>query len=143
MRMAAHHFRIDLLDDVRDVEFPGFGGELRVKDDLQQQIAELLRELPGIAAVQRVQRLVGLLHQIRAQRIVRLLAVPGTAAGRPQPGLQGYERLKGLANLFAGAGIALQIQPRHAGFRGATRLDSLGPFTPAGTRAFRLGMRRP
>ena len=39
VRMPPHHLRINLLDDVRDVESAGFGGQLRVENDLQQQIA--------------------------------------------------------------------------------------------------------
>src|SRR5207253_4126271 len=39
VRMAAHHFRMNPPDNVGDVEFPRLGAELRVKDDLQQQIA--------------------------------------------------------------------------------------------------------
>src|SRR2546428_109008 len=49
--MAAHHFPINLLDDVGDVEFPAFGSQLRVKDDLQQQITELIRKLVRVAAI--------------------------------------------------------------------------------------------
>ena len=45
--MAAHHFRIDVLDDIGDVEPAGFGGEFGVKDDLQQQIAEFVGKFSG------------------------------------------------------------------------------------------------
>ncbi len=51
-------------------------GDARVEEHLQQHVAELVAQRVGIAAVDRVEKLVGLLQQKPAQRVVRLLAFP-------------------------------------------------------------------
>ena len=51
-------------------------GDAGVKKHLQQHISEFLAQLVGVAAVHRVEQLVGLLQQVAAQRVVRLLALP-------------------------------------------------------------------
>jgi hypothetical protein len=55
-----------------------------VEDDLQQEVAELGAELAIVAGVDRLGDLVGLLDRLRLDRRVRLLAVPGAAAGTAQ-----------------------------------------------------------
>ena len=60
--MAPHHLGVNVLDDVGDVELPGLGGEFGVKHDLQQQIAQLVGKFARVAAIERVEHLVGLLH---------------------------------------------------------------------------------
>ena len=67
--------------DVAQVEDAVLGGELRVQDDLEQQVAELPGELGRGAGLERVVDLVRLLEQVVAQRRVGLLAVPRTAVG--------------------------------------------------------------
>ncbi len=62
VRMAPHHFRINLLDHVGDIESAAFGGELGVEDDLQQQIAELVGKFSGVGGFERVQNLVSLFN---------------------------------------------------------------------------------
>ena len=47
-----------------------------MKKHLQQHISEFLAQLIGVAAVHRVEQLVGFLQQVAAQRVVRLLAFP-------------------------------------------------------------------
>ena len=76
----------DRRPDVGHVEHAGLGRELRVEDDLEQQVAELARELRGRARVERVVDLVRLLEQVVAQRGVGLLPVPRAAVGLAQPG---------------------------------------------------------
>ena len=125
------HWTIDLLDDVGDIEFPVFGGELRVKNDLQQQIAQFVGKFPRIAGVERVEHLVSLFDQVSSERIVRLLAIPRAPVGCAEPCLQSDERFERLANALAGSGIAAQIEPWHA------------LAITAGTRALRTRMRRP
>ena len=51
-------------------------GDARVEENLQQDVTELIPQRIGIAAVDRVEKLVGLLQQEPAQRVVRLLAFP-------------------------------------------------------------------
>ncbi len=135
--MTPHHFRINLLDHVGDIEFPGFCGELRVKDDLQQQIAQFVGKFPRVAAIERVQHLVSLLDEISSERIVRLLPVPRAAIGCAEPCLQSDERFERLANALTGSGIAAQIEPWHA------LALSTGVLALAGTRALRTRVRRP
>ena len=48
--------------------------------DLQQHVAELVAERRRVALVDGVEHLVGLLDEVRAQALVRLLAIPRTAA---------------------------------------------------------------
>jgi hypothetical protein len=52
----------------------------------QDQIAELLAEILIVAGANRSGDFVGLLDEPRKQRLVSLLPVPGTAAGRPEFG---------------------------------------------------------
>ena len=59
MWVAAHHFRINLFDDVGDIEASSFSGELRVKYDLQEQVAQLIGKLTRVAALERVGGQVG------------------------------------------------------------------------------------
>jgi hypothetical protein len=74
--------RRDLVDPERGVRVltrdPG------VEDDLQQQVAELLAQVVAVAGGRQVldglHHLVALLEQVRQQRGVRLLGVPGAAA---------------------------------------------------------------
>ena len=53
--------------------------------DLQQEVPELVAEAIGIARIERGERLVRLLQEVRAQRRVGLLAVPRTTVRRAQP----------------------------------------------------------
>ena len=65
---------------------PCLGGQLRVEDDLEQQVAELAGELRRRAALERVVDLVRLLEEVVAQRGVGLLPVPRAAVGLAEPG---------------------------------------------------------
>ena len=64
---------------VGDVEPPGLGGDLRVEHALEQHVAELGRQRIEVAAIDGLDGFVSFFEQVRAQRFVRLLAVPGTA----------------------------------------------------------------
>ena len=59
------------------VNSTGLLGDRRVEVDLQQQVAELLAQVLGVALVDRLGDLVGLLVQEGHQRLVGLLALPG------------------------------------------------------------------
>ena len=69
---------------VGEIEAAGLGRDLRLKDALEQHVAELAAEAVEIAAVDRLQRFVRFFEQERPQRLGRLLAIPGTAVPRPQ-----------------------------------------------------------
>jgi hypothetical protein len=52
-----------------------------VEQHLQQHVAELLAHRGTVAVLDRLVELIALLHQVRQQRRVGLLGVPGAAAG--------------------------------------------------------------
>ncbi len=84
VRVAVHELVGDAAHHVVDVE-PALGvANRRVKHHLHQQIAELLAVAVDVVAGERVEHLVRLLDQERAQRIERLLAVPRAAVGGEQ-----------------------------------------------------------
>ena len=85
VRVASHDLSRDGPIDIGQVEFPLLGGELRVEDHLQEEVAQLLGEVGGRAVLDRVDRLVGLLEQVRAQREMGLLPIPRAAVGGAQP----------------------------------------------------------
>ena len=89
VRVAAHDLGGDRPIHVGQVEGALLRGELRVEDDLEQQVAELLGEVRRRAVLDGVDRLVGLLEQVRAQGEVRLLPIPWAAVGRAQAGADG------------------------------------------------------
>ena len=70
--------------DVGQVEHVGLRRELGVEDDLEQQVAELPRQIGRRTGLQGVVDLVRLLEQVLAQALVRLLAIPRTAVGCAQ-----------------------------------------------------------
>ena len=88
VRMPADHLVVDALNNIADIEAPCLLGQTRMKDDLKQEIAQLFRELPRVAGVERVQHFICLFHQIRAQGLVGLLSVPGAAVRSAQASLQ-------------------------------------------------------
>jgi hypothetical protein len=84
--VAADDLVADPLLDVGHVEGASLGGQLGVEDDLQVEIAELIRQVWSGAAVERVVDLVGLFEQMLLERRVSLLAIPRAAVGTAQPG---------------------------------------------------------
>ena len=84
MGMAPDELVVDRPGDVMDVESLLLGGDLRVEDDLEEQVPQFVPEVAVLAVVQRVQHLVGLLDQVRPQGLVGLFPVPGTASLRPE-----------------------------------------------------------
>ena len=71
--------------DVGHVEYAGFGRQLGVKHDLEQQVAELAGEVGRGLLAQGVVDLVCLLQQMLLQGDVSLLAIPRAAVRPPQP----------------------------------------------------------
>ena len=80
MRMAADQLGGDRLDDAAEVEQAGLLGHAGMKDDLQQEVAELLAQILGVAALDGVGDLVGFFDRVGRDRGEGLLEVPGTAA---------------------------------------------------------------
>src|SRR5207302_3442585 len=73
--MAAHDLGAQGAVDVDQVEAAFFGRQLRMQDDLQEQVSELLRQVCGTSALDGIYRLVCLLEHEGPQSGVRLLAV--------------------------------------------------------------------
>src|SRR5688500_7722809 len=84
VRAAAYELLAQASSDVREVERPLLVSELRVDRDLEQEIAKLVAQPLEITGVERLERLVRLLEEMRPQRSMGLLAVPRAAVGRPQ-----------------------------------------------------------
>ena len=89
--MAADDLVVDPADDIRHAEAARFGGDLRLQHDLQQQIAQLLLQRGQVVGVERVQRLVGFLQQVRARATGASApdptgSRPGRAGGPRSPG---------------------------------------------------------
>src|SRR5206468_2801806 len=83
--MSADELLVQLPRDRADVVRALLAAQLRVQRDLQQQISELVPLPRHVAGVERRERFVGLLEQMRPERRVGLLAVPGTTVRRAQP----------------------------------------------------------
>ena len=69
----------------RNVEVARLRRHLRVEQNLQQQVAQLVLQLRPRPPLDGVEDLVGLLQRVALDRVEGLLAVPRTAARRAQP----------------------------------------------------------
>lgn len=95
VRMTPHQFVGEPLADGVEVEYTAFPGQLGVKDDLKQQVAQFLRQFVIIPGLDGVEEFVDFLDGMPAQGLVILLAVPGAA-------LRGAERRHDLEHLADG-----------------------------------------
>ena len=84
VRMTAHHFIRDPGGHVGEGEVSGFAGNLRLKDDMEQKIAQFLVKMLRRAGINSIKDLVALLQKLRLERGRGLLDVPGTAVRRTQ-----------------------------------------------------------
>src|SRR5258708_37811991 len=87
MRMPPDHLVMDVADHFRHGEAPFFAGDLRVKNNLQEQIAHLFRELRVASTFEGFHDLVGFFDQVSSQRLMRLLAIPWAPVWSAQSGL--------------------------------------------------------
>ena len=71
-------------DDVLDAELPLARAQLRLEDDLEQQIAELLAVLARVVVVDGLEHLVGLFDEEGLELSEGLLLIPGAAVGRQE-----------------------------------------------------------
>ena len=83
VRVAAVHLLADAARDVVEGELARLLGDDRVEVDLQQKVAELLAEVVGVAGVDRLDRLGGLLLEVARERAMGLLPLPGAVATQP------------------------------------------------------------
>src|SRR5688572_26973080 len=84
VRVAAYELLAQASSDVREVERALLVCELRVDRDLEQEIAKLVAQPLEITRIERLERLVCLFKEMRAQRSMGLLAVPRAAVGSAQ-----------------------------------------------------------
>ena len=82
--MAANELLDGPAGDVVDGEAARVLGDLGVEHHLDEQVAELVAEPAGIAGVDGLEDLVGLLEELAPQGLVGLLAVPRAAVRRPE-----------------------------------------------------------
>ncbi len=86
VRVPSHHFVGNSARDIVEIEVAGFLGHARVEHDLQEQIAELVLERLGLAALGGLGDFVGFLDGVGRDGGETLLEVPGTSAlGIAQP----------------------------------------------------------
>ena len=78
-RWQAQHFVRNRPGHVVEVEKPGLLGHLRVKYDLQQEVAQFIAQTPEILTGDRIRNLVGFFDRVRRDTREVLLEVPGTA----------------------------------------------------------------
>ena len=84
--MPADELLGERLDDVAEIEGAFLFGHACVKDDLEQEVAELVLEVVAVAARDRVGDLIGFLDGVGRDGREGLLQVPGAAhARRAQP----------------------------------------------------------
>ena len=95
VRVASFHLVGDRRGNVGEGEMPGVGGDLRMEDDLEQQIAEFFAQVGDVVAGHRVGDLVRLLDGVRRDRREGLDAVPVAPAGPAQPRHGGDEARHG------------------------------------------------
>ena len=94
MRVAAHKLLVNAAQHGMHLKLTVINCNLRMQHHLQQQVAQFLPQCVRIRSVQSRQHLIGFLEQSYPQRLVRLLAIPGTARGRAQVRNRHLERGK-------------------------------------------------
>ena len=80
MRMPADHLAIDAFDHVVEIEPALLGRQLRMIDDLKEEVAKLLAQIHRVGAFDRVGNLVCLFDRIGGDGREVLFKVPGATA---------------------------------------------------------------
>ena len=86
VRVAADQLTVQPGDHIRNGEVTRLARHLRIKEHLQQQIAQLLAKVGPIPPLDGVEDLVAFLQRIFPDAVEALLAIPGAAIGTAQPG---------------------------------------------------------
>src|SRR5260370_29427972 len=97
MGMPPDHLAMNFANHFGYREAALFAGDLRMKHNLQEQIAHLFRKLGVVPAFEGFQDFVGFFDEVGSQRLMRLFAVPGAPVWGAQSGLDGHELFKPLA----------------------------------------------
>jgi len=81
--VPAHELRVDAARDRLEVAGAPFRQQEREEVDLEEQVAELVEQLPIVSRERSVGDLVRLLDGVRNDRLRRLLAIPRALATQP------------------------------------------------------------
>src|SRR5205823_3576898 len=84
VRVPPDELLVQTSRDIADIERARLACELRMQRDLKQQIAEFVAQSRQIARVECLECFVCLLEEVRAQALVRLFPIPGTAVRRTE-----------------------------------------------------------
>jgi hypothetical protein len=84
MRMPADEFFRNAGGNIIESERLPLCGQFRVKDDLQQHVTQFLPQVLDVAGADRIDAFMCFLNEIADQRLVTLLGIPRTTAGRAQ-----------------------------------------------------------
>src|SRR6266487_5628259 len=84
MRVTPDEFLRHVTENIIDIESVLFLRDFRVHHDEQEKIAQFFAEICAVIRAHRSGYFVSLFNQSRQKRIMRLLAVQGTTARRPQ-----------------------------------------------------------
>src|SRR5713226_3757794 len=108
-----------------------------MEDHLQKQVAQLGGKLRVVAGFERLEHFIGFFQQVGAQRLVGLLAVPGTPLGCPQRRLKRDQLLKQSAGTSGMSATRLALSdPGFASYPGAGLPGTIlaRPSAPVRTR---------
>ena len=79
--MSTNEFFHEIAGDLLEVERLAFSGELAVKYDLKEQIAEFLQHFLVVPCFDGVDELINLLNGVESEGFVVLFAIPGASCG--------------------------------------------------------------
>src|SRR5262249_14778261 len=148
MRMAAYHLVGETRQQCRHVELTSFGRDLRVKHDLEQQVAEFFLKRRHVCRLDRLDDFEGFFDEEGLQGDPRLLTIPRASARFPEPshdleepfelsaGRLGHGRFLSVsdytARVCAYARFALVVEAPDEGFRvtDRRRLDIIDTPSP-------------
>src|SRR5262245_45968541 len=136
--MPADHFVGETRQHSGHVELTAFGGDLRVKNDLEQEVAELLLQRRRVGGLDGLEDFVGFFDEERFQGYPRLLAIPRAPAGFPEPSHDLEEPFEVSAGRL-GHDRFLSVSDYTAGVCACARL---GPVAEAPDEGFRVTDRR-
>src|SRR5262249_55974975 len=91
VRVAPHELVVDAGGHLLDPEEAALLGDAAEEAHLEEEIPQLLLERSEVAPLERVESLVGLLEQIGAERLERLLPVPRAASLGAETRHHGHE----------------------------------------------------
>jgi hypothetical protein len=97
--VAANHFLVNFADDVGDVESILFLGNLRMEEDLEEQVAEFFGKFGVIGGFESIEDFVSFFDEVSAERGVGLFAIPAATARSAKTGHKGDEFLEGVAGV--------------------------------------------